>query len=111
MANANVAIAYKEDKSFVDKCSHNFKFMTGTITFDGGDYVTGGVSMDLSKQVPTDLHLVLFENVDGLNFSYDYTNKTVKAYYYDYDAGADGAAIERATSAISSVVRFLAVGK
>jgi len=110
MADAILSVSYKEDRRLMDKCAHNFKLVTGTITFDGGTYATGGISFDLSKLIPT-LHIVLFPQIGGLTFEYDYTNKKVKAFYYDYDAGADGVAIERATSAISSVVPFLAIGK
>lgn len=111
MADVTLAIAYKEDKSIVDKCSHNFKLITGTITFDGGNYVVGGIAMDLSNYMPTEVHLVLFEARGGFVYEYDYTNKKVKVYYYDYNNTSDGIAIEYVAAAISTVVRFMAIGK
>jgi hypothetical protein len=112
MANANIAVTYKEDKSLIDKCGHGYKFVTGVCTFDGGNYVTNGTAMDLSKVFPTEIHLILFEARAGYVFEYDYANKKVKAYFYDYDGSADGVAIEYTNgAAISAAPRFLAIGR
>jgi len=75
-----LVITYKEDKGMVDKCSHGYRMVTGSVAFDNS-YPTNGEPMDMSKVFPNDLHLVLFEVKAGYIFEYDYTNKKVKAYY------------------------------
>jgi hypothetical protein len=106
-------ITYKEDKGMVDKCSHGFKLVTGSVAFDAS-YPTGGEPMDMSKVFPTELHLVLFEAAYGFVFKYEYANKKVVAYYYDYNAANDGQAIQVPdTTDLSALTQvcFLAVGK
>ena len=87
------------------------KIMHGDIAFDNS-YPSNGEALDLSNEF-NDLKLVIFEAKLGYVFEYDYTNKKVIAYYYDYDATADGPAIECANttdlSALTSV-KFIAYG-
>lgn len=90
-------------------------FWTGTIAFDSS-YATGGESLDFTS-AGLDMFRtvlgVLVETKSGYLFEYDYTNKKVKAYRFDYDAVADGAAIEVAnTTDLSAVtgVRVFAWG-
>ena len=104
---------YKEARSMVDKCSFGFKMITGSLAF--GAYETNGVAWDLRKFFPTEIHMIIFETRGGYVFEYDYTNRKIKSYYYDYNAGADGAAIEVANGTDQTTpcadVRFMAIGK
>ena len=47
---------------------------------------------------------------NGYAVKWDSTDKGVKAWTFDYDAIADGAAIEAATDTTIGTVGFLAVG-
>jgi len=108
-----LTITFKEDQEIYEKCGHNYKIITGSIAFDSS-YPDGGESLDLSKLIPTDLHLVIIEPSGGYVFTYDYTNKKVIAYWADYDAEADGALVAvLATTDLEALtdVRFMAVGK
>ena len=108
-----MVITYKEDQEIYEKCGHNYKIITGSLAFDSS-YPTNGEPMDLSKQIPTDIHMVIIEPSAGYILQYDYTNKKVKAYWNDYNAGADAALIEVTnTTDLSGLtdVRFMAVGK
>jgi hypothetical protein len=108
-----LTITYKEDEEIVEKCGHGYKLITGSIAFDSS-YPTGGEAMDLSKKIPTDLHMVWFEANGGYVFQYDYANKKVKAYYADYSESTDGVLIEVANAVdLSGLtdVRFGAIGK
>lgn len=100
------------DQAEVQHMSRDLRVFTGSIAFDSS-YPTGGEAMDLSSKFAA-LKLVLFENDAGYVFQYDYTNKKVLAYYYDYDAGADGTAIQVANATDLSAltdVRFIAFGQ
>ena len=62
------------------------------IAYDSS-YLDGGEAL-----VPGDVGMTLFtrvfvENKSGYFFEYDYTNETLIIRFFDYDAGADGAAI------------------
>lgn len=104
-------ITLYEDETMTEKCGHDFKIITGNINI--GSYASNGVSMDLSKQIPTKVHAVLVESDGGYIGSYDETNKKLKVYYADYDAEADGALIEVAdqTDLAAVNMRFVAIGK
>lgn len=58
--------------------------------------------------------MVQVENKGGIMFEYDYTNSKMLAYYFDYDAAADGAAIAVIdTTDLSSIcadTRYIAYG-
>ena len=105
-------VTYKEDKGMVDKCSHGYKIVTGTILFSTS-YPTGGELMDMSKIFPKDLHLVIVEPKAGYIFLYDYTNKKVLAYWTGAGLSAVLAQITNGTNLSSSCadVRFIAIGK
>jgi hypothetical protein len=47
---------------------------------------------------------------NGYGCRWDATDKSIHAYTYDYDAGADGAAIEASNDTDIGVVHFIAVG-
>jgi len=69
-----------------------FKFLTGTI--DMGTYATGGEDLSFDSFFNKGVVQCFIGNKDGYVFEYDPVNETVKAYYADYDASADGALIE-----------------
>ena len=88
------------------------KVVDAEIAFDAS-YPTGGESLTAAM-----LRLAKIETIEpfaksGYVFEYDYTNKKMLAYHYDYDAVADGAAIQVAdTTDLSAVtgVRIVARG-
>lgn len=82
------------------------------ITFDSS-YPTGGEALTASDLSLAALDIVLAENAAGYSFEYDYTNSKLVARYFDYNAVADGAAIEVPdTTNLSTLsgVRVLAIG-
>lgn len=110
---ATPTIVYLEDETIQGKCSHNFKMITGVLTF--GAYETGGgVDFDLSKQLPTRVHSVFIEPKGGYQPVYDYTNKKILIYVKSIDTAA-GPLIELTTTADLSTpmtdTRFTAIGK
>jgi len=107
-------IVYLEDDTMNEKCGHNFKMVTGVLTF--GLYETaGGVAFDLSKQLPTKIHQVIIEPKGGYVPVYNYATKKIVVYYADYSTSTDGALIEVAsTASLASAMtdtRFTAIGK
>lgn len=78
----------------------------GTIAFDSS-YPTAGESVSL----PFTPDFVIAEPTAGYVFSWDYANKKLLAYYYDYDGVADGVAIQVAneTDLSAVTVRLLAL--
>ena len=107
-----LALTYKTKERVIEKCAKDFKILIGALTLTG-TYVTNGEAMDISDYFPSELQLVLVESKGGFVFEYDYTAKKVKAYYYDYDAVADGAAIEVANTAditAANGAKFIAIG-
>ena len=81
------------------------------VTFSG-TYPTGGESLTAAHlNMSQAVYLVLAEPQDGYLFLYDHTNSLLMAYYFDYNAVADGAAIEFPTGALAiSGVRVFALG-
>jgi hypothetical protein len=93
---------------------HGKKIGWVDITFDSS-YPTGGEAIaatDIPGLVASIDVLVAFSDQAGYQFDYDTAGKTIKAYRYDYDAVADGAAIEvAATTNLSAVApRFFFIG-
>ena len=87
------------------------KMMIGSIDFDSS-YPTGGEALDLSGDFDT-LHLVFFEAAPII-CKYDYTNKKVLAYWFDYDGSADAIAIQVADTTDLSAqtgIKFIAWGE
>ena len=82
------------------------------VDFDSS-YPTGGESLPASDLGLSVVDIVLPSPKSGYIFEYDYTNSKLKAYYADYDASADGALIEVAsTTDLSGVtgVKLLVMG-
>lgn len=108
----SLTVTIDPEQRVIEKCSKGFKLLTGKIAFDDS-YPTGGEALDLSNFFSRIISFIAFEPTAGYIFIYDRTNKKVKVYYADYDAGADGALIEVAdTTDLSALteVYFLAVG-
>lgn len=101
------------DNLMGEKCGHNYKIITGYLSF--ATYITDGVPMDMSLDFPTRLEFVQVEAMSGYVFKYDYSNRKLLAYYCDYSTNTDGALIQVADSAdISKSVsntHFMAIGK
>jgi len=110
---ADPTVEYKEDETINEKCGHAFKMITGILTFTTySNTTTSGVGLDLSQQIPTDVHMVIIEPKGGFVPVYDYENKRIKVY----EAGADGGALDECTDStdLSSAMvdtRFIAFGK
>ena len=85
----------------------------GTIAFDAS-YPTGGESLTANQLGLRVVESINFEVEVGHVLEYDYSNATVKVFFADYDAGADGALIEfTSTGDLSSTItaaRFTALG-
>lgn len=97
-----------EGENMIEKCGLHFKMITGNIKI--GTYATNGVSMDLSKYMPTKVHAVIVDGNAGYVGQYDYANKKPIVY----EAGEDGAALDQVgdSADLSAVnMRFLAIGK
>lgn len=108
----SLTVTIDPEKGIIEKCAQNFKLLTGKIAFDSS-YPTGGEALDLSNHFDRLIAFIAFEPTAGYVFIYDRTNKKVKVYFADYDAGADGALIEVAdTTDLSALtaVYFMAVG-
>ena len=63
------------------------------VDFDSS-YPTGGESLTAADLGLSVVDIVIPSPKSGYVFEYDYTNSKLKAYWADYDAGADGALIE-----------------
>lgn len=69
----------------------NSRIVVGTFTFSSS-YTTNGEACDPGLGT---INLATCDPcVGGYTFQYDYSAKKLKAFYADYDAGADGALIE-----------------
>ena len=111
---ATPTIVYLEDETINEKCGHNFKMVTGVLTF--GAYETGGgVAFDLSKQLPTKIHQVIIEPKGGYVPVYNYTTKCIVIYVASTTEVAGHALTElAATTNLASAMadtRFTAIGK
>ena len=113
MADETFVITYKEDRGMIDKCGHDYKMVTGSLSFSAsytntGTYATSGEDLDLRKIFPKDLHIVLFGGQVGYNFEYDYTYRKVHAYV---PAGTEATNEANLFTAGLIDVRFIAIGK
>lgn len=93
-----------------EKCGHNYKIITGVLTFT--TYATGGVLVDLSADMPTKVHYFNADAKAGYVPAYDYTNRKLLIY----EAGVDGAMLDevsagRELSTSMSDTHFIALGK
>jgi len=100
------------DNNLLEKCGHGYKLITGYLSF--ATYITDGVPMDMSLDFPNRLHFLIVEPKGGYIFNYDYTNRTLLAYYADYSTGTDSVLIQVAddldiSKAVSNC-HFMAIG-
>lgn len=106
-------ITYYEDDTMNEKCGHNFKMITGVLVFTTYSSTTG-VTFDLSKQLPTSVHIVKFDNPGGYVLNYVYSTKRILVYEHSHGT-AHGALDEvdndTDLSTALAAVRFLAIGK
>jgi hypothetical protein len=95
-----------QGKSLKHMFARDSQVFIGTILFDDS-YPTGGEAVSFGFTPD----FVIAEPVGGYVFSWDYSAEKLEAYYYDYDAGSDGAAIEvaNATDLSSVTCRVLAI--
>ena len=93
------------DNNLLEKCGHGYKLITGHLSF--ATYITGGVPMDMSLDFPARVDLVVVESVGGYVFSYDYGNRTLKAYDGTQDEVAGN--FDLATNV--SNTHFMVIGK
>lgn len=87
------------------------KYISGTIVMSNS-YATNGDTLDLSTFL-SEIDIVLPGTRSGYQFAWDKANKKVKAFWNDFDAGADAALIEvtNTTDLSGQTIDFIAVGK
>jgi len=105
-------VTYLEDDTINEKCGHNFKIITGTLTFTTYSGTTG-VTFDLRKQIPTKVHIVRFDNPAGYVLTYDYTNRRILVYEGSFGTASAPTEVNDNTDLSTALasVRFLAIGK
>ena len=87
------------------------KMEMGTILFDGGTYLDGGIAFT-PKIGATRLFMVILLPADadggGRVYSYDYTNNMIQVY----EAGADAAELDELENSdtMSETLKYLAIG-
>ena len=89
--------------SFMGHLNRDSRLEVGYLTFNGGDYVTDGIAWHPDTMAAAHVELIIFENPTGYNFNLD--RSTGKLIVYS------SATTQFAQSAISFVVRYLAIGK
>ena len=96
-------------ESLLTRLAENQHFVVGSM--DIADYETDGI--EVSELSGRTVEFCIFEPNGGYFFQYDYSNNKVKAYYFDYDAGADGAAIEVGDTVSINLtgIKFIAICK
>ncbi len=84
--------------------------LTGKINVTNYNSTTKPEVTEISKQFKDVMACVLGVSDSGYLFEYIDSTGAVKAYHFDYDAVADGAAIEAATDTDVGEAQFIAVG-
>ena len=96
-------------KTYERDIGNGLKVVAGTLAMDSS-YPTNGEAVDLSSYLPggTIVHVAVDPaSAGGYVIGHDYGTPTAgkfKAYYCDYDAGADGALIEVANTTDLSAI-------
>lgn len=88
-------------------------YARGTLAFDNS-YPTNGEALILSQVGLKSINVLDVHPTAGFVFSWDGTNKKVKAFYADYSTNTDGALIEVANATDLSAlnaVPFEAIGR
>lgn len=112
MADVTISTSFDEGDSLIEKCGFGGGFYTGTVTFDGGNYVANGIALDLSKKFPKGIAFIIFEQTSGYLPVYNRTSGKVEVWCGDYSASADGPHAQvTAGVALNLTARFLAIGK
>jgi len=102
-------ITFFEDESMIEKCGHDFKMITGSISID--TYLDSGAPMDLSKQLPKKVHFVGLSGDGGYVGQYDYDNNVVKVFEVTSTDGGGLDAVSSGTDLAAVDMRFVAIGK
>jgi len=105
------------DDKIIEKCGHNWKLITGYLSF--ATYITDGVPMDISLDIPNRVDIVIVEPKSGYSFQYDYSSRKLLAYYVDASTASEAVSaaplVQVASGAdLSTAVsncHFMAVGK
>ena len=89
-----MALAFASQRGVEGKHLGPLKMGTVDITFDNS-YPTGGEAVAASDLNLNGIHVLLPPTArSGVVLEWDHVNSKIKAYYADYDAGADGVLIE-----------------
>jgi len=106
MAATLTKITGQQGSSFQGLLARGARVYIGTVLFDSS-YPTGGEAVEFGFTP----EFVIAEPTAGYVFTWDYTNEKLLAYRYDYDAVADGVAIQVAdTTNLSAVTcRIMAI--
>lgn len=105
-----MAVAATVEQSFSIGGNQNLYIGTLAVT---GTYTTGGETVDLGSNERLDV-LVASSAAGGFLIRWDRDNQKALFYYYDYDAVADGAAIQVANAANHTAANgavFFAIGQ
>ena len=89
--------------SVMGHINRDTRMEVGYLTFDGGDYVTGGIAWDLETFEADDAEFIGFE-VTTTGYAACYNRTTHKVMVWN-------GTTEHAQSAISLVFRYIAFGK
>lgn len=106
---ADPTITYYEDQGMIEKCGHNFKMITGLLTFT--TYTTDGVGFDLRNQLPTKVHQVIIEPKGGYVPVYAYSTTTAAGKIIIYSTAGTQVTATTNLAAAMADTRFTAIGK
>ena len=89
----------------------SMKIAVFKVTFDNS-YTTGGLAFNPASYGISTPIAVIAADASGYSFEYDYTNKKLKAMFYDYANSASGPAIEvtAATDLSAVITRVIVIG-
>lgn len=88
----SLAITVNDTTVFGDK-----RIVLASVDFDSS-YPTGGEALTPANFSLDSIDLIVPTHKLGYLVEYDKANSLLKAFYFDYDAGADGAAIQVANA-------------
>ena len=108
---AAMTVAYTVEASWRIR---NKRFRRMLATFDGGTYATNGIAFTPANCNLTQVidACVPEGSAVGVAWWYDRANGMLEAWFYDYNAGADGALIEytNALAMAAGAAYFLVIG-
>jgi hypothetical protein len=81
------------------------------VDLDTTAYASAGVTLSAAQLEMKEIIFADFRSTEnGYHFTYDYTNGDVQIWFYDYDAVADGAAIDFTNTGDAGTCRGIVFG-